>query len=408
MRPLTVATVVVAIATFGVLPEPAEAGCWSWNCIKRGVTRTVKAPFKIIEKIATEGEKTVRKTLNATGRTLEAGGRLVTGDTEGAKESINKAGANLQGAVTAAGNAAIASTLAPVLATAPAVDTLLGTDGDVESRAHAVQTAAEEAHVSTVETATQVLNAAGRTVEAGAHLVTGDTQGAEKSINKAGNNLEAAGTSLLHATIGAPADMAFHLHTGVDPDDVRSEITRMLAQCRQVENTLPDSPSYTQAFSGEIHDVDDFVFRVATAPVVLFVAIAQDELKKDYETAVATCTNAYETARKAHIDAIDEETRSREEKRRVLASMADAVKSDIQDISNVIMDALETTLDRRITEVELWDVAAEHPEAVGGHLLAAQDVLDLAIRELNCYSAIHRDEELLDRFGEETAAALCQ
>ena len=414
--PLAIALITVT-ATFGAAPASADAN-WFKKAWK-AVSSPVKATISIVETAANAVDATVRE---------------VVGDKKGAKRSWGRAerhlhdvGSELVDTVEGTGEV-ILETAAPVTTTIDGAaqglgHAIVGTielTGDTIESVYNVGKSTVEGTISVVETTANGLDALARTV-------VGDEKGAAKSWKRAGNHLRDVGdevASALEETVATPFDVLEggvsvvrddFGHTfvfGKHPDGVRAAIRQMVAECKAriaAGRSLPPEAD----ISGEERPFPAPILQLAVAipTSVLSLIPGSPRLHEEYKAAVATCERMYEEARAAYMAALDEYEREREEKRRVLASMAAAVPTqvatEIQAIKGDILNALANNLDRRITETELLDVAAEHPEIVVGHLIAAQDVHDWATSALDCYSAIQRDEELLDRFGKEPAVALC-
>lgn len=415
--PLAIALITV-IATSGTAPASADAN-WFKKAWK-AVSSPVKATISVVETAANAVDATVRE---------------VGGDKKGAEKSWNRAeqhlhdvGSEIVDTVQGTGDVLL-ETAEPVMTTIDGAAQGLGhaVVGTIELAGDTIESAYDVGK-STVEGTISVVETTANGLDALAREVVGDKKGAEKSWKRAGNHLRDAGdevASALEETIQTPFDVlkggvrvvrddfGHTFVSGKHPDDVRAAIQQMVAECKaRIAAGRPLPPEAD--ISGEERPFPAPFLQLAVAiPVgVLSLLPGSPRLHEEYEAAVATCERMYEDARAAYMAALDEDAGAREDKRRALASMATAVSTqvatDIRAIKADILDALASNLDRRITESELWDVAAEHPELVGSHLLAVQDVLDWATSELDCYSAIQRDEELLDRFGKDTTVALCQ
>ena len=414
--PLAIALITVT-TTFGAAPASADAN-WFKKAWK-AVSSPVKATISVGETAANAVDATVRE---------------VVGDKKGAKRSWKRAerhlhdvGSELKDTVEGTGEV-ILETAQPVTTTIDGAAQGLGhavvgtieLAGDTLESAYDVGKSTVEGTISVVETTANGLDALARTV-------VGDEKGAAQSWKRAENHLRDVGdevTSALEETVTTPFDVlkgtvsvvrddfAHTFVSGKHPDDVRAAIRDMVAECKaRIAAGRPLPPEAD--ISGEVRPFPAPILQLAVAipASILSLMPGSPQLHEEYEAAVATCERMYEDARTAYMAALDEDAREREEKLRVLASMAAAVPTqvatELQGISADILLALANNLDRRVTDTELWDVAAEHPEIVASHLIAAQDVVDWATNALDCYSAIQQDEELLDRFGKETAVALC-
>ena len=179
-RPLAIALVIVT-ALQGVVPAPADAN-W-FKKIGRTIERTTKSVFRPIETAA-----------NTIGKTAEAAGCVLVGNSSCAKRAVDQATSNARSTINNIGDAAVSVTLMPAKAAAQTVDTVFGTHGTLEGSVDGVENALQESNASVVDGATALANATGRSLEALGRGIVGDVDGAEEALDHMGRELDDAAT----------------------------------------------------------------------------------------------------------------------------------------------------------------------------------------------------------------------
>ena len=302
-----------------------------------------------------------------------------------------------------------------------AIEGTIEVAGDALEKTYAAGKSTAKGTISAVETV-------GNGLDAIVKEATGDRR-AKEAWKRTERHLRDAGIELAGAvedTVEVPFDaltggvsvvrddFAFTFVIGKHPDDVRAEIRQMVEECKARIAAQRELPDVDSVGKGELLPFPATFLSLAVAmpAAVLSLVPGSPELQKEYDAAVATCKRAYENERAQHINTLDTDAQSTEEKIALILSEKDAVlarlTAAVQQFWEVAKIRLAARFGRTISDDELQPRLSEHPDLVVDLVAFVQQERDSAHAALSCYDSISGDSELLRRFGDEDIDTLCR
>lgn len=275
----------------------------------------------------------------------------------------------------------------------------------------------------TVEATVDAGRAALHTVEGVAKAATGDNKGSKEAFKKAEDDVKDAGQNTVD-TVKKTGDLAYHtviklpivageqivhdgrdltieLMTGEDPDEVRAEIHKMLAECQSRTTDLEKLEKYIRTEENFARNGDRFEtlmhvltalaiesgdpYAIGSAAIVQTLYAGMDhkmkELKKEYEATVKVCEESY----KNKVDEIESLLNANERKiainrNKVIARISllqNEIEEQVSKVSAQFKTAIEEYLSRSVENKELQGLLEEYSYLIQDDI----DALDIDLKK---------------------------